>query len=115
MSLNVNKESLLELEENDQERSLLIDYKLLELERKKIANKASSNFLRLRNWWASVLLVCIGLIVVFNITLIVLIGAGVLKFEDKVLIKIVFVSGLGEVWVLAKIIVDFLFKEPPKI
>ncbi len=111
----VDKNTLFQAGEDNKQQFIANELDFLNLKRAEIENLARSNFLELRNSWAFVLLSCIALIVIFNIFLVICVGIGWLNFKDEWFLRLVFLSSFAEVWVLAKIIVEFLFKEPPKV
>ena len=84
----------------------------LQLETLKLQEK--SEFLTYRKQWSIYLLTLVIAIVAFNAMFLVTIGLGWLQFEDEWLVRIIFTGSFVEVLGLAKIVVDFLFKEPPK-
>jgi len=73
-----------------------------------------SDFLSLRKWWSKALLIVVYIIVVFDMVFLVLVGLGVLQYHDEWLVRLILAGNFVEVLGLAKIVVDFLFKEPPK-
>lgn len=84
----------------------------LQLETLKLQEK--TEFLAYRKQWSIYLLTLVIAIVAFNAMFLVTIGLGWLQFEDEWLVRIIFTGSFVEVLGLAKIVVDFLFKEPPK-
>lgn len=72
-----------------------------------------SDFLAFRKQWSTYLLSLVVAIVVSNAIFLILIGTRVLQFDDEWLVRIIFTGSFIQVLGLAKIVVDFLFKEPP--
>lgn len=76
--------------------------------------KEKSEFLEFRKQWSKNLLTLVILIVIFNALFLVAVGLKWLTFLDEWLVRIIITGSFVEVLGLAKIVVDFLFKEPPK-
>ena len=76
--------------------------------------KEKSEFLEFRKQWSKNLLTLVILIVVFNALFLIAVGLGWLTFLDEWLVRLIIAGSFVEVLGLAKIVVDFLFKEPPK-
>jgi uncharacterized membrane protein (DUF485 family) len=76
--------------------------------------KEKIEFLSFRKQWSTYLLSLVVAIVLFNAGFLLLIGMKALTFQDEWLVRIIFAGSFVEVLGLAKIVVDFLFKEPPK-
>lgn len=90
------------------------DLKQLELQLEKLNLQEKFEFLSYRKQWSAYLLTLVVMIVIFNAFFLIAIGLDILQFQDEWLVRIIFVGSFLEVLGLAKIVVDFLFKEPPK-
>jgi len=86
----------------------------IKLETQKLLLRERTEFLYFRRQWSKYLLLIFVFIVIFNAIFLVVIGLGWLKFADEWLVRIIFGGSFVEALGLAKIVVDFLFKEPPK-
>ena len=86
----------------------------IKLEELKLKIQEKSEFLSYRRQWSRYLLTLLVVIVVFNAAFLVSIGVELLTFKDEWLVRIIITGSFVEVLGLAKIVVDFLFKEPPK-
>jgi len=86
----------------------------MELEELRLKIQEKSEFLSYRKQWSKYLLLLLVAIVVFNAAFLVSIGLGWLTFADEWLVRIIITGSFVEVLGLAKIVVDFLFKEQPK-
>lgn len=84
----------------------------LKLEELRIQEKAE--FLQFRKNWSKNLLYLVIFIVVFNAAFLIAVGMKWLVFLDEWLVRIITTGSFVEVLGLAKIVVDFLFKEPPE-
>jgi hypothetical protein len=76
--------------------------------------KEKSEILGFRKKWSNNLLWLVVVIVVFNGLFLLAIGRDLLQYQDEWLVRIIFAGSFIEVLGLAKIVVEFLFKEPPK-
>lgn len=92
-----------------QEIDVMIKLKLEEL---RIQEKAE--FLQFRKNWSKNLLYLVIFIVIFNAAFLIAVGMKWLVFLDEWLVRIIITGSFVEVLGLAKIVVDFLFKEPPQ-
>ena len=92
-----------------QEIDMMIRQKLEELR-----VQERSEFLQFRKTWSRNLLYLVIFIVGFNALFLIAVGLRWLTFMDEWLVRIIITGSFVEVLGLAKIIVDFLFKEPPK-
>ncbi len=88
--------------------------KQFELKLEELRLKEKAEFLAFRKQWSTYLLTLVVIIVVFNSFFLLAIGLNILQFQDEWLVRIIFTGSFVEVLGLAKIVVDFLFKEPPK-
>lgn len=86
----------------------------LKLQLETLNLQEKSEFLSYRKQWSTYLLTLVIAIVAFNAMFLVTIGLGWLQFSDEWLVRIIFTGSFVEVLGLAKIVVDFLFKEPPQ-
>lgn len=68
-------------------------------------------FLDFRKEWSRNLLLLVIFIVVFNSLFLITIGLGWLRFQDEWLVRIIFTGSFIEVLGLAKIVVEFLFRD----
>lgn len=84
----------------------------LKLEELRIQEKAE--FLQFRKNWSKNLLYLVIFIVGFNALFLIAVGLKWLVFMDEWLVRIIITGSFVEVLGLAKIVVDFLFKEPPE-
>ncbi len=90
------------------------DLEHIKLQFEKLSVQEKFDFLAYRKQWSTYLLTLVIAIVGFNMMFLVTIGLGWLQFSDEWLVRIIFTGSFVEVLGLAKIVVDFLFKEPPK-
>lgn len=90
------------------------DLEHIKVEFEKLSLQEKFEFLSYRKQWSTYLLTLVIAIVAFNAMFLVTIGLGWLQFQDEWLVRIIFTGSFVEVLGLAKIVVDFLFKEPPK-
>ena len=90
------------------------DLEHIKLQFEKLNVQEKFDFLAYRKQWSTYLLTLVIAIVGFNMMFLVTIGLGWLQFSDEWLVRIIFTGSFIEVLGLAKIVVDFLFKEPPK-
>jgi hypothetical protein len=90
------------------------DLENFKLQLEKLNYQEKFEFLSYRKQWSTYLLTLVIAIVAFNAMFLVTIGLGWLQFQDEWLVRIIFTGSFVEVLGLAKIVVDFLFKEPPK-
>lgn len=88
---------------------------LYEMRAKELRLQEKSEFLEFRKNWSQRLLLLIVFIVVFNAFFLIIIGLDVLTYQDEWLVRIIFLTGFMEVLGLGKVVVEFLFKEPPKL
>jgi len=95
--------------EDAQMQTKEFELKLLEL---KLQEK--SEFLEFRRQWSHYLLILLVAIVVFNAIFLLAVGKNILTFTDEWLVRIIISGSFLEVLGLAKIVVDFLFKQQPK-
>lgn len=86
----------------------------LKLEELRLRIQEKSEFLGFRKQWSKNLLKLLVLIVVFNALFLIAVGLKWLIFLDEWLVRIIITGSFVEVIALAKIVVDFLFKEQPK-
>lgn len=80
---------------------------------KELGIRERIEFLNFRKSWSEKLLILVISIVIFNAAFLLLVGFGVLRFEDEWLVRIIITGGFLEVLGLAKIVVEFLFKDFP--
>jgi organic radical activating enzyme len=76
--------------------------------------REKSEILGFRKKWSNNLLWLVVSIVVFNAMFLLAIGRNLLAYSDEWLVRIIFAGSFIEVLGLARIVVQFLFKEPPK-
>jgi hypothetical protein len=72
-----------------------------------------AEYLQFRRRWSMALLGVVYIIVFFDILFLLAVGSGILQYQDEWLVRLIFVGNFIEVVGLARIVVDFLFKEPP--
>jgi hypothetical protein len=70
-------------------------------------------FLNFRKEWSQKLLLLVVFIVAFNALFLVIVGLGWLNYADEWLVRIVITGSFIEVLGLAKIVVEFLFRDYP--
>lgn len=87
--------------------------KNLQVQLEELRLREKSEFLAFRKQWSRYLLMLVIAIVVFNAIFLVAVGKKWLQFQDEWLVRIIISGSFIEVLGLAKIVVDFLFKEPP--
>lgn len=87
--------------------------KTLQVQLGELRLREKSEFLAFRKQWSRYLLILVIAIVVFNALFLIAVGKGWLQFKDEWLVRIIISGSFVEVLGLAKIVVDFLFKEPP--
>ncbi len=87
--------------------------KNLQVQLEELRLREKSEFLAFRKQWSRYLLILVIAIVVFNAIFLIAVGKGWLRFQDEWLVRIIITGSFVEVLGLAKIVVDFLFKEPP--
>lgn len=104
---------LLAIEETVTEEALAEEAKY-KAKYKELQLREKSEFLQFRKHWSKNLLWLVVFIVVFNAFFLIAVGLQWLKFLDEWLVRLIVTGSFVEVLGLAKIIVDFLFKEPPK-
>lgn len=80
---------------------------------KELGIRERIEFLNFRKSWSEKLLILVISIVIFNAAFLLLVGFGILQFEDEWLVRIIITGGFLEVLGLAKIVVEFLFKDFP--
>lgn len=90
------------------------EQKQFALQLQELRLKEKAEFLNFRRQWSTYLLLLVVCIVLFNAGFLIAIGLRFLAFEDEWLVRIIFTGSFVEVLGLAKIVVDFLFKEPPQ-
>lgn len=100
------------VEETVTEEALSGDTKY-RLQLQELQLKEKSEFLEFRKNWSRNLLYLVIFIVVFNALFLIAIGKKWLSFQDEWLVRLIITGSFVEVLGLAKIVVDFLFKEPP--
>jgi hypothetical protein len=103
-----------ELSEKDIIQEAETEQKQFALQLQELRLKEKSEFLNFRRQWSTYLLSLVVIIVVFNALFLIAIGMKILQFDDEWLVRIIFTGSFVEVLGLAKIVVDFLFKEPPQ-
>lgn len=108
-----NIHSLPVIEETVTEEALQEEAKY-KIQLRELRLKEKSEFLEFRKNWSKILLSLVIAIVVFNALFLIAVGIGWLTFHDEWLVRIITTGSFVEVLGLAKIVVDFLFKEPPK-
>lgn len=106
-------ESLLK-QEADVAEEALEERALVKLQFEELRLQEKSEFLQFRKQWSKYLLLLVVFIVFFNSVFLLAVGGGQLRFADEWLVRIIVTGGFVEVLGLAKIIVDFLFKEQPQ-
>lgn len=84
-----------------------------ELQLQELKLREKTDFLSFRKEWSRNLLYLVVFIVVFTAAFLIAVGLGWLTFMDEWLVRIIIAGSFIEVLGLAKIVVDFLFKEPP--
>lgn len=87
--------------------------KNLQVQLEELRLREKSEFLAFRKQWSRYLLILVIAIVIFNALFLVAVGKKWLQFQDEWLVRIIITGSFVEVLGLAKIVVDFLFKEPP--
>lgn len=87
---------------------------LIKLQYEELRLREKSEFLHFRKRWSNYLLILLVFIVLFNAVFLLAVGDGWIRFEDEWLVRIIVTGSFVEVLGLAKIVVDFLFKEPPQ-
>lgn len=90
------------------------DLEKLKLQLETLNLQEKSDFLAYRKQWSTYLLSLVIAIVAFNAMFLITIGLGWLQFADEWLVRIIITGSFVEVLGLAKIVVDFLFKDPPQ-
>ncbi|MFW5703237.1 MAG: hypothetical protein ACOCXQ_00175 [Patescibacteria group bacterium] len=75
--------------------------------------REAREFLNFRKSWSNKLLWLVIMIVIFNAIFLLMVGFKVLTYEDEWLVRIIITGGFIEVLGLAKIVVEFLFKDFP--
>jgi hypothetical protein len=75
--------------------------------------REKSEFLEFRKNWSKNLLWLVVFIVIFNALFLIAVGMRWLVFIDEWLVRLIITGSFAEVLGLSKIVVDFLFKEPP--
>ncbi|MFA9288599.1 MAG: hypothetical protein ACEQSA_01835 [Weeksellaceae bacterium] len=85
-----------------------------ELQLQELRLREKTDFLSFRKEWSRNLLYLVVFIVVFTALFLIAVGLGWLSFMDEWLVRIIIAGSFVEVLGLAKIVVDFLFKEPPE-
>jgi hypothetical protein len=86
---------------------------LINLQYEELRLREKSEFLQFRKKWSNYLLMLVVFIVVFNAVFLLAVGYGWIQFADEWLVRIIVGGSFIEVLGLAKIVVDFLFREPP--
>lgn len=70
-------------------------------------------FFEMRKIWSKALLICLIIILGFNIFLVILVGRGDLIYPDEWFLRIVLTTNLADILGLIFLVVKFLFKHPP--
>lgn len=86
----------------------------VKLQYEELRLREKAEFLEFRKKWSNYLLMLVLFIVFFNSLFLILVGYQIISFEDEWLVRIIVTGSFVEVLGLAKIVVDFLFKEPPQ-
>lgn len=68
-----------------------------------------SDYYRMRRSWGTFLAVCLGIILAFNISLVIFTGLGFLKYQDNWFLRIVLTTNLADIIGLVYLVVNFLF------
>lgn len=80
---------------------------------KELGLREQIEFLNFRKEWSQKLLLLVVFIVAFNALFLVIVGLGWLRYADEWLVRIVITGSFIEVLGLAKIVVEFLFRDYP--
>jgi hypothetical protein len=80
---------------------------------KELGLREQIEFLNFRKEWSQKLLLLVIFIVAFNALFLVIVGLGWLQYTDEWLVRIVITGSFIEVLGLAKIVVEFLFRDYP--
>lgn len=80
---------------------------------KELGLREQIEFLNFRKEWSQKLLLLVVFIVVFNALFLIVVGLGWLNYADEWLVRIVLTGSFIEVLGLAKIVVEFLFRDYP--
>lgn len=67
------------------------------------------NILRMRDRWSTIFLITILSILIFEIIVTILVGAGCLKYEDEWFIRIIITFGFADILAMPLIVTKFLF------
>ena len=67
------------------------------------------NILKMREKWSTIFLITILVILVFEIIVTILVGAGCLKYEDEWFIRIIITCGFADILAMPLIVTKFLF------
>jgi hypothetical protein len=105
--VNADKTAAIQAQEEDIANKLKLEELRLRIQEK-------SEFLDFRKQWSKNLLKLLVLIVLFNALFLIAVGLRWLIFLDEWLVRLIIAGSFLEVIALAKIVVDFLFKEQPK-
>jgi hypothetical protein len=76
-----------------------------------LRNQEKREILKMRKWWSYCVLVFIGIIVIFDITLVILYGFKVLSFDDSNVVIAVVVDGLLKIVGLGYLITKNIFEK----
>jgi hypothetical protein len=81
---------------------------------KESKNDAFDEVRHMRKTWSFCLLIMVGLIVGFDMVFIILVGTGHLIYNNNYIIGLVLVEGIGKIFVLAYLVVNYLFRDQNK-
>lgn len=85
----------------------------LERQLEELQLKEKAEFLSFRKLWSTYLLALVIFLSVFYAFFLIAVGKEWLRFTDEWLVRIIVTGGFAQIIALAKIVVDFLFKEQP--
>lgn len=66
-------------------------------------------YYNMRETWSNFLRACLFIILFFNISLVILVGKGILKYNDEWFLRLVLTTNLADIIGLVYLIVKFLF------
>jgi len=72
-----------------------------------------SDYYKMRRSWGDFLKLCLGLILVFNISLVILVGFEKLNYKDDWFLRLVLTTNLADIIGLVYLVVNFLFSNQP--
>lgn len=94
-----------------EEQRVIQEGRELELKFKELQLNAEQDFFSFRKQWSQILLYLVIFIVIFQSVFLLAVGLKWLVFSDEWLVRIIITGTFAEVLGLAKIVVDFLFKQ----